>query len=61
MDPIQIILVIAACIGGLLLLAFIIWAIAATLIFRNAKKTFREVDNSFKRDFHRDFPKFHKR
>lgn len=53
MDPIQIILVVAACIGGLLLLAFIIWSIAAAFIIRNAKKTFREIDDSFERDFHK--------
>lgn len=53
MDLIQIILTVAACIGGLLILGFIIWLIAAFTVFRSAKKTFREIDESFDRDFPR--------
>ncbi|MFH5879782.1 hypothetical protein [Arthrobacter sp. NA-172] len=47
MEPIQIILVIAACAGALLILGFIIWLIAALVITSRAKKAFREVDDFF--------------
>lgn len=53
MDPIQIIITVAACIGGLLVLGFLIWLIAAFAVIRSARKTFRDIDESIDRDFPR--------
>jgi len=47
MDPISIILTIAACIGGLFLLYFILALIVATIGIRKAKKWAEEESGSF--------------
>ena len=51
MDPIQIIITIAVCIGSLIVLGFAIWLVAAFVILRNAKKAFKEIDDEFDRPF----------
>lgn len=47
MDPIAIILTIAACIGGLILLYFIIALIVTSIFAKRAKKTFESFDDDF--------------
>lgn len=47
MDPIAIILTIAACIGGLILLYFIIALIVLAIGAKQAKKTFDAFDDDF--------------
>ncbi|MBT8163074.1 MULTISPECIES: hypothetical protein [Arthrobacter] len=59
MEPIQIIITIALCIGALATLVFIIWLIAALFLMSKAKKAAREIgftfhDAPFDR---RDYPK----
>lgn len=53
MDPIQIILTIAACIGGLFLLYIIVAAIAISIAGRKAKKAMDDFDARFDRNFRR--------
>jgi hypothetical protein len=47
MDPIAIILTIAACIGGLFLLYFIVAVIVISIAARKAKKTLDSFDDDF--------------
>ncbi|MEV7472255.1 hypothetical protein AB0N33_00895 [Pseudarthrobacter oxydans] len=47
MDPIAIILTIAACIGGLILLYFIIALIVTTIFAKKARQTFEAFDEDF--------------
>lgn len=47
MDPIAIILTIAACIGGLILLYFVIALIATAIFAKKAKQTFDAIDDDF--------------
>lgn len=47
MDPLTIILIIAACIGGLLLLGAILQLILATVVSRFARKNLSEFHSRF--------------
>lgn len=53
MDLIQIILTIAACIGGLILLYVVIAAIAIAIAVRKGKKAMDDFDARFDRNFRR--------
>ena len=53
MDPIAIILTIAACIGGLVVLYVALAAIVISIAARKAKKEFDDFDAKFGRSFRR--------
>jgi len=53
MDPIAIILTIAACIGGLFLLYVIVAVIAISIAARKTRKALDDFDAKFDRSFRR--------